>query len=441
MKRRLSIVVALIVSIIIYSWPLGLAPQAQAVLAIMFFAGVLWFTEALPLWVTALFVPPLLIIFADSAPKDAYTPFFDPIIALLLGGFMLARAIQKHNLDKMIARWFIRVFGSKPKWFLLGLMFSTMFLSFWISNTASTLIMIPIGLAALTATKLTPLKSGYCKAVVLGIAYSGTVGGIGTLVGTPPNMIAVRFLAETGVHIDFLGWTLHALPLVIPMVLIIWAFLIFMHKPEIKQVKVPDIKDTSLNREQKITLGVLALTAALWLTESVHGVHYSAVAMLPVITLYLLGVLDKDDLPKIGWPVLILVGGGLSLGSAIYSSGLALSIANGLGGLLTGQSLFTVLIFLALFSIGFTAFAANTATAAMFVPVVIPLAGILGISVQALVLLVGMAVSLDMIVPVGTPPNAIAYGTGYIKVKDMIKAGLPLSVIAATLVSLLALVW
>lgn len=440
-SRTVALVIAAALGVIGYFWPLGLTPVMQGVLAVTLLVAVLWFSEAIPLWVTAIAVPPLLVLFAGLTPTEVYTPFFDPIIALLLGGFMLARAIQKTGLDKRIAHLFIRVCGDRPSMFLLGLMAATAFLSFWISNTASTLIMIPIGLAALTASRIVPGKSEYSKSVVLGIAYAGTVGGIGTLVGTPPNMIAVRFLSEAGIQVGFLEWMLYALPLVIPMIVIIWAFLAFMHRPEIKKVKVPEVKERGLNRNQRITLAVFGLTALLWVTEGLHGVHYSVVAMLPVVAFYLTGVLGKGDLARIGWPVLILVGGGLSLGAAIYSSGLAFLIAQALGAVLMGHSLFLVLLIVALVSVGFTTFAANTATAAMFIPVVLPLAGILGVHPQALVLLVGMVVSLDMIVPVGTPPSAIAYGTGYIKVRDMVKAGLPLSLIGAVLISLLAMLW
>lgn len=179
----------------------------------------------------------------------------------------------------------------------------------------------------------------------------------------------------------------------------------------------------------------------LWLTESLHGIHNSVVAMLPIISLYALRLLDKTDIGKIGWDILILVGGGLALGSAITSSGLDVIIADNLASILTGQNTFVLFLGLSVFSIAFTTFVANTAAAAILIPVMIPVAQLLGVNPVAMVLLIGIVVSFDFVVPVGTPPNAVAYGTGYIRVKDMVKAGILLSIIGAVAVSLFALFW
>jgi sodium-dependent dicarboxylate transporter 2/3/5 len=430
-KRILSIIIATVIGLAAYMYPLGLEQPAQAVMAIMLFAGVLWFTEALPLWVTALAVPPLLVVGAGIKPAEAYYPFFDPIIALLLGGFVLALGIQKTRLDRRIAGIFIRAFGTKPKRYLLGLMFATAFMSFWISNTASTLLMIPIGVAAVTASGLKPMKSEYCKTVMLGIGYSATIGGVGTLVGTPPNLIAVRFLAESGIMVNFLDWMVHAVPLVIIMVLVAWGVLSLQHKAEAEEIKPPRIDGRKLDRSQKITIAVFALTAILWVTEGIHGVHNSVIAMIPIVGLYSLGVLRSEDLKNVKWSVLILVGGGLTLGSAIHSTGLDMFIASGLSGILAGQPQFTMFLVISLFAIAFTAFVANTAGAAILVPIGIPMATMLGIDPMLMAVLIGIVVSFDFIVPVGTPPNAIAYGTGYITVKDMVKSGLLISIIGA----------
>ncbi len=437
-KRVVSIIIAAVIGLAAYLYPLGIEQPAQAVMAIMLFCGILWFTEAFPLWVTALMVPPLLVVGGGITPKEAYYPFFDPIIALLLGGFVLALGIQNTGLDRRIAGVFVRAFGNKPRMYLLGLMSATAFLSFWISNTASALLMIPIGIAAVTASGLVPMKSEYCKTVMLGIGYSATIGGVGTLIGTPPNLIAVRFLAESGIKVGFLDWMMHAMPLVIIMVGVAWAVLSFQHKPEIDQVKVPKLDGRKLNNKQKATLGIFALTALLWMTDGFHGVHNSVIAMIPVIGLYAFGVLKKDDLRNIKWSVLILVGGGLTLGSAIHATGLDAFIASNLSGILMGQPEFSMFLIIALFSIAFTAFVANTAGAAILVPIGIPMASMLGINPMIMAVLIGIVVSFDFIVPVGTPPNAIAYGTGYIRVKDMLKSGIVISLIGALLVAIFA---
>ena len=440
-KRWLSIIIGLVLGSLAYMWPLGLTQPEQAVLGIIFFAATLWFTEAIPLWTTALIVPPLLVVLAGLSPSEVYTPFFDPIIALLFGGFILARGLQKHRLDFRIAAFFIRIFGNKPRMFLLGLMVAAAFLSFWISNTASTLLMIPIGLAALTATGLKPLKSRYSKTVVLGIGYAATIGGVGTLIGTPPNLIAVRMLAESGIHVDFLGWMMYAMPLVVIMIGVAWVVLSLLNKPEIKEVKAPVLKEKKMDRNQKIVLWTFFLTALLWVTETFHGIHNSVIAMIPLAVFYLTNVLDTSDLPKIGWDALILIGGGLSLGVAIHSTGLDLAIAGALGGSIANHMPYVTLALLALFSIAFTAFVANTAGSAILVPIIIPLAPLLGFDPRVLAVLVGIAVSFDFIVPVGTAPNAIAYSTGYIRVKDMIKSGALISIIGGLLVALFSMFW
>lgn len=440
-RNWLAIICAIAISLVIYFADFGLAQNAQAALAIVLLIGILWFTEAFPLWVTALMVPVLLVLFASQTPKDVFTPFFDPIIALLFGGFILAQAVKKHGLDVRIAAFFVGLFGTKPCFYLLGLMAATAFLSFWISNTAAALLMIPIGLAAIKASNLQKLKSNYSKTVILGIGYAATAGGVGTLIGTPPNLITAKLLGAAGTQMNFFDWTAHALPLVVFVLLITWVLLILLNKPEINRIKAPQIKQKTLNKNQKTTIGVFALTAFLWLTESLHGIHYSIIAMFPVFALYLAKTLDEKDLPKIGWSALILVGGSLALGAGIQNTGLDRIIAEKLSGIVMGYPTFLVFLLISWFSIAFTAFVANTAGAAILVPVMIPLAGILGVSPKALALLIGMTVSFDFVVPAGTPPNAIAYETGYIRVKDMVKSGLVISIIAGFIAACFAMFW
>lgn len=439
--RVISVVIAFIISAIVFALQLPIGWQEKIVLSITLFAGILWFTEAIPLFVTALLVPFLLIVFAGLSPKPVFTPFFDPIIALLFGGFILARAIQKYGLDKELVQFFVKIFGTNPKMFLLGLMFATALLSMWISNTATAALMIPIGVSMIMAMKLKPFKSNYSKAMILGIGYSATVGGIGSLIGTPPNAIAVKYLADYGVNMYFLDWVVYAFPLMIVMVFVAWFTLTTIYKPEIKKVKPPKVKKGKMNLKQKTTLFFFILTAFLWITQSYHGVHYSAVAMIPVIGFYSLRLLGMNDLYKIHWDALILVGGGLALGGAIVSSGLDQTIASALGVILLGQAKFVSLLILGLFAVAFTAFVANTAGAAILIPVMIPLASSLGLDIKVIAIFIGIVVSFDFIVPVGTPPNAIAYSSGYIRVKDMVRGGILISVLGVIIASIFAMFW
>jgi sodium-dependent dicarboxylate transporter 2/3/5 len=345
--------------------------------------------------------------------------------------------MQKHGLDEFIALSILEKTGTDPKKVLLGLMAVTAFLSMWMSNTASTAIMLPIGMIILAKNKLKPLKSSYGKALALGIAYAATIGGIGTIVGTPPNAIAVKFLADNGVHINFLQWMYYGLPVVLLLIPIAWVLMLAIFKPEVERLKLAKRTD-GMTREQKKVGLVFIVTAFLWLTTPWHGVASSTIAIVPIILLYALNLLAGKDFRQINWGALILVGSGLSLGTAIHASHLDAFIASLIELFIANQPLFLVLLLTALFAIALTVVAANTATAAVLVPIVIPLALSLGLDIKFLAILVGIAVSLDFIVPVGTPPSAIAYSSGYIKVKDMVKAGIPLSLIGAVIVSILS---
>jgi sodium-dependent dicarboxylate transporter 2/3/5 len=437
-KKWFSLSLLILIALIVYFATPNLPWQQHMVLAIMVFTGALWLSEIVPLHIAALMVPVLLVILGGFTPKEVMEPFFSPVVVLLLGGFVLARALQKHGLDVRIAAMFVNMFGTSPNRFLFGMMFATAFLSLWVSNTASTAIMIPIGIAAIAGLGKDIFKHQYTKALVLGIAYAATIGGTGSLVGTTPNPIAANTLAQNGIQFGFMDWMVHVLPLTVLMLCVAWVILIMLHRTDIPKLRPPKVKTKGFNKAQKWTLVIFAATAILWVTDSFHGIHSSVIALLPVIGLYLWNLLDIDDMSKIHWDVLILVGGGLSLGYAITASGLDQTLAAFLGNAITGQPLFIVMLALAAFSIGFTAFISNTAGAAILVPIIVPLAATLGVGIKPMVLLVGVAVSFDFIVPVGTPPSAIAYSTGYVRVKDMVRAGILISIAGAILTAVFA---
>jgi len=449
------IAISLIVLISVYSIDLGLDPMAQAVLAIMLFAGIMWIFEALPLHVTGLFTAFLLAIVGSVQPdpitgemifvnfftaKQIFNPFFDPIIALLLGGFLIAVAMQKHGLDKYMALRLVNKVGNNPKYVLFGLMCITAFLSFWITNTASTLIMIPIGLSILKLNGLEKLKSSYGKAMVLGIAFAATIGGVGTLIGSTPNLIVTKFLADQGTVISFLDWMYFGIPLVIIMLPIIWFVLTRVFKSEIPEIKVPKYK-LKMDRNEKTVFVIFAITVILWLTSSIHGIATAVVALIPVLLLYLTNMLESGDFAKVNWSALVLFGSGLSLGSAIHASGLDVIIANQFTFIFANQPLFLILWGVALLAVVLTIIASNTAAASIFIPVVIPFAAAFGIDITSLAILAAMAVSIDFVIPIGTPPSTIAYSTGFVRAKDMAKVGLFLTLTASLVLTGLFFLW
>ncbi len=437
-KRATKFLIILLLAIASYFLPLPVANEAKIVFSILILAAGLWITETIPLFLTSLIVTILIVIFKVFTFKEAVIKFADPILVLFFGGFLIARAMQGVELDQRIAKQIVGKIKNN-KYILLGLMFVTAFLSMWISNTATTIVMIPIALGVVYKFKNI---ANFTKASVLAIAYSANIGGIGTIIGSPPNAITVANLSElSAITVSFLDWVGAALPLVIILVPIAWLVLIKMFPFEVSKIKQTS-KLKKLTKQQKLFWAVFAATILLWLTTNLHGLSSSLIAIMSATFLFLIRLLKPDDLNKINYRVLILFGGGLVLGGAMFSSGLSEFFANGLAGALNGYPVFVVILGVIIFSIALGALASNTATAAILIPVILPLANILNFSQKNLAMLGGIAVSFDYLLPVGTPPNAIAYSTGKIRIKDMLKAGSVLTLISIIVLALWArFVW
>jgi len=436
-KVLLHFLLPLFIGLLIYFIPLDIPNEAHVVLAISISIGILWFTEVIPIHITALLIPLLLALFTKTSVTNVFSPFFDPVVVLILGGFVLGRALTKYHLDEEIAYFFIHTIGKTPKRFLLGIMLATGFVSFWMSNSAAAAVMMPIAAVVLADTGLKHLKSNYAKATVLGVAYASTIGGFGTLVGTPPNVIAVKFLSDIKINVSFSDWSYYSLPFTIILLIVSWFVLLQIFKPEIRTLKIKR-KPSKLNKQQKYVLIIFFLTVALWVTSEFTKISPSLIALIPIILYYLFELMNVEDFGKLHWDMIILIGGGLSLGSAIISSGLNNIIGDVMIMLIGGNPLLITLILVALFSIFISIMSPNTGAASFLVPIMISTATGLGLDPRVLALVAGMAVSIDFIIPVGTPPNAIAYATKYIHVKDMVKAGLILVLIAAFLLGFLA---
>ena len=439
-KTVVYFLLSVLFGLCIYLIPLNIPYQAHLVLAVSVTIGMLWLTEVIPIYVTSLLIPLSLVIFADFKVNDVFFPFFDPVVVLLMGGFALAYSLQKYGLDEIIANFFVMKIGTSPKRFLLGMMLATAFLSMWMSNSATSAVMIPIVLVVLKDTGLKPFKSSYAKAAVLGIAFAATIGGFGTIVGTTPNAMAVKFLADQKIAISFLDWMYHAIPFTIIFLFVAWFVLLLVYKPEIKELHIKKRK-ISLNKAQIKTLAVFSITVLLWLTSELHKIPIALIALIPIVLFYALKMFNREDFGKFDWDILILVGGGLSLGSAIEASGLNVVIAEFMKNIILGNPLFVILFLISLFCIFMTLFSSNTGTAAFIIPAIIPLSIALGVDTRILVILAGISVSLDFLVPIGTPPNAVAYATGYIHIKDMVKIGIMLALLGAFLLSFFAFIY
>jgi sodium-dependent dicarboxylate transporter 2/3/5 len=404
-----------------YAWPLP--DNNQAVVAATLVAVViLWVTEAIPLYISAITGSFLLLTLGDFTARAVFAPYFDPVIVLFLGGFILARGMQKYEIDHRMAHEILRRMGDSPAIFVLGLMLVTAFLSMWMSNTAAAAIMIPICVIVLRENELFHHHSRFAKGAVLAVAYAATIGGIGSLVGSPPNAIAAKYLGEQNMPLEFVEWMLKALPFVVLALVFTWLLLFFFNRPEIDRIQFRYV-EKRLSRAQKLIALVFMLTALGWLTTRYTGLSSSTIALIPVIALFSLGLLDEADLSRISWSTLLLFGGGLSLGSAINQVNIDTWLAAIIQGWIIDIPLFATLLILVFFGIAVTMVASNTASAAILIPLMLPLSSGLGIDMKSLAVLIAIGVSLDFMMPVGTPPSAIAYSTGVVNVRDMIKNG------------------
>jgi solute carrier family 13 (sodium-dependent dicarboxylate transporter), member 2/3/5 len=414
-------------------------------LAIVLVAAVLWITEVVPLYVTALLVALLNIVWLtpsmrasglDVDPEAFLAPFFSNIILLFLGGFVLSAALQRYGLDTRMARAVLLRTGSSPPRVLLGLMLVTAFLSMWMSNTATTAMMLGLAFALL---RRVPLDDPYRKAVLLGIAFSANLGGLGTPIGTPPNAIVLRYASQVGIHIGFARWVALTLPILALSLALLWLLLLRRHPATVRAVHLEDDDGAASepwSPRARLVAAVTVATAAGWLTSDWHPLATGTVALLPVLVLFGLRVLDVKDLRALPWDVLLLVGGGLSLGMAVGESGLGDWIVASLP--VATAAPWVVLVGATLLAAVMTSIMSNTATANLLVPIVVALDGV---ATSPVLLAVAYACSMSMALPVSTPPNAMVFASGTLRAREMVGTGLLMSVIGLALTLSLGIVW
>ncbi|MCQ4246352.1 anion transporter [Stutzerimonas decontaminans] len=448
----------LLLACILTDPPGGLSEKAWLTVGLAALMAVWWSTEAIPIPATSL-LPILLIPLLDiDTLAKATAPYANPTIFLFLGGFLLGLAMQRWNLHKRIALATLLAVGNQPSRQIAGFMIATAFISMWVSNTATSIMMLPIGLSViglLIAGSEEKEGARFAVALLLGIAYSASVGGIATLIGTPPNALLAAFMRENyDVQIGFGQWMLLGLPLSIGMLIFIWWSLTrggfrLAGGDSSGLLKKEMAALGPMSRAEKMVAVVFVLAAAAWifqplLADYIDGVNDTSIAMAAAIALFLIPVdlhkrvflMDWEQANKAPWGVLLLFGGGLSLAGVIGASGLAEWIASSLGAfdalplLLMIALVVTVIIFL-------TEITSNTATAAAFLPLLGALAVAQGLSPEMLAIPAAVAASCAFMMPVATPPNAIVFGTGQLPIQAMIKAGFVLNLFGVLLVSLL----
>jgi sodium-dependent dicarboxylate transporter 2/3/5 len=420
---------------------------AGVVLGLLGLVVVLWVTEAVPLFVTSLLVPVVLVATGGATPGAALAPFFHPIIALFFGGFLMAEAMRRVGLDHRAAITLVARAGRSPATLFAALVGVSAFLSMWMSNTASTALLVPIALAVTQ-----PIGHlGYRKATVLAIAYAATIGGVGSAIGTPANPLAIEFLRTFADRsISFAEWFAFGLPMVLLFLPLMGAYLWWRSDIRVdgpafaaaREVAAAELRRLGRpTREQGLVLLVFVAVVLVWLTQTLHGLDTGIVAVAGVVALALLGRLDADDLGRISWSSLLTFGGGLALGLAMVDSGASDWMATRLAGL-TGLPQWLGVAVVALVALALTTIASNTATAAMLVPLAIPLAGVLGVSPTLLVLVVAIASSVDFALVIGTPPTMIAYSTRLFRASEIFRLGLVLDLLGiALLLTAVAGIW
>lgn len=473
-KRNIFLVLGPLAFLILQTFdpPSGMPESAFSMLGITLWMAIWWVTEAIPIGVTAL-LPIILFPLTGAVDLSSTTASYGhKYIFLYMGGFMLAIAIEKWNLHKRIALHVIRIIGTNVSKIILGFMVATAFLSMWISNTATSVMMLPIAMSIVTQLKDNPATREdenliFGKALMLGIAYSASIGGVATLIGTPPNLVFAGYVEEVyGIEITFWQWAKWGLPIAIPLLVIAWIYLT-KFAFTFKQKEFPGGREEintlikqlgPMKKEEKMVLGIFVLTAFAWITRSfvlqplLPAIDDTIIAMCAGILLFTIKsdnkkepLINWEDAVKLPWGIILLFGGGMALASGFETTGLAEWLGSQMS-LLQGLALI-VLVVVIVASVNFiTEVTSNLATTAMLLPILAPIA--IGLDINPYILMVAttVAASCAFMLPVATPPNAVVFGSGYLKISDMAKSGIWMNIVSIVFLSLmvyylLPLIW
>ncbi len=425
----------------------------QRVIALFVFAALMWMFEIIPNWTTSLLVIVISLLtisnkglgfFCDPKYgqlvnyKDLMAAFADPVVMLFMGGFVLAIMAEKYGLDVTMARMLLKPFGTKPKMVLLGFLIVIAIFSMFMSNTATAAMMLAF-LAPVLA--VLPQDDKGRIGLSLAIPVAANLGGIGTIIGTPPNATAAKFLVEAGYEVSFMDWAVRMIPFVAIMIFLAWIILqfLFPFKSEKVVLEIPKNKRKTDWKTYVVWITFLG-TILLWATEKLHNINSNVVALIPLGVLTCTGIFTKDDIKEINWSVLWLVAGGFALGTALQGTGLAKVLIQAIP--FGSMSVIFVMIVAGLVCYFLSNFISNSATAALLIPILIVVAE--GMAnpeaannaaftamggTYAMISFIAVCASIAMLFPISTPPNAIAASTGLVQTKDMAKTGIIIGVI------------
>ena len=451
--------IVLIVTICLWAAPLSffgidaLTVVQQRMIAIFVFAALMWMFEIIPNWTTSLIVIVVMLLtvsdkgiraFCDPQYgtlidyKSIMASFADPVVMLFLGGFVLAIVASKYGMDAKLAKVLLGLFGKNPRFVLLGFLLVISLFSMFMSNTATAAMMLAFLAPVLKAL---PDNETGRVALALSIPIAANLGGMGTPIGTPPNAIALGALESAGYQISFVSWMEHMVPYVIVMILIAWGLLMLFFPFKAKKIELHiETRNDKKTWRTYVAWGTFAVTLLLWVTEAITGINSNIVALIPLAVYTCTGVFGKDDIKEINWSVLWLVAGGFALGTGLNKTGLAATLINAIP--FSTMDVVIVILIAGGVCYALSNFISNSATAALLVPILVVVGSAMADpaaanhdqfmqfgGMEALIPFIAVCASLAMILPISTPPNAIASSTGLVRTKDMAKVGIIIGVV------------
>ena len=458
-SRAIRLIIAVVAALVVWCMPVenwidGMTIIQKRTLAIFLFAILMWLFEAVPAWTTSVMVVVLLlfttsnsslVFFENASPEVLGTQtsyksllhcFADPIIMRFIGGFVLAIAAAKTGLDLFLARVMLKPFGKKPQMVLLGFLMVTGIFSMFLSNTATAAMMLTFLGPVLKAL---PADGKGKTALALAIPISANVGGMGTPIGTPPNAIALKYMSEIGIEIGFGQWMMFMIPFTLLLLVLAWFMLVKLFPFKAKEINLNIEGDLKKDWRSIVVYITFICTVLLWVLDKKTGVNANVVAMLPVGVCAIIGVLTKRDLEEISWSVLWMGAGGVALGVGLQETGLAQTLINAIP--FGSWPALVMVVGSGLICYAMANFISHTATASLLVPILAAVGASAAVSANLAplggvsTLLVGVAIgsSLGMVLPISTPPNAIAASTGMIEQKDMVKTGIIMGILGLVL--------
>ncbi len=466
-RRNVGLLVAPLLAVVMWWLTPGLEPQARKVATIMVFCLAFWMTEVIPLSMTAFLGVIMAILTGIADISMAFQNLGHPIILLFIGSFLLARSMTRHGLDKRIALFILSrpIFQKSLFSMFLGFSLVSYVLSMWVSNSVTVAMLLPLTIGVLQLIQEPESRNSPAPYFLLGIAYSASIGGVSTIIGSPPNLIGVNYLAKEGITIDFLQWMMMALPISLSMYACMLLYVRwFLKKFHFSAAGIRDyvaentLTQPPISKGEQITMGVFFLAVVLWLSPGVFNLlgmdaaytfmstyfAESTVAVLAALLLFIIppghenggeGTLTAGDLVKIDWDTILLFGGGMALGQLVVSSGLADVIGSSITTYVDPGQIIILIFVLVGGVLMLTEVSSNTAIAITFVPIIIGILNQLALPELYPVLGVVVACSMAFMLPVATPPNAIVYGSKQVPISTMVRTGLLLNLVGTVVVT------